>query len=146
MILAPHVLEHTDEDDFVEGPHGPGQIAAVIAEDDIYRQVRTEPSCEFVLRSRNRNPRHMTSIILSRMFGKRSPAATDVEDPITLFDAELSSDEIVFVVLGFIEAIGISPIGARIRHCRTEHLLEELVAHVIVGPSDLNRPVFGLEI
>lgn len=87
---------------------------------------------------RERDAERLDAVVLRGVADHATPAAADVEQPLTGLEVELAGDEVVLVLLRLLERrVGGGVDRAGIGHRRAEHHLVEAVGHVVVVVDDL---------
>ena len=125
-ILLANRFEHLDGDDHVEQATG----LPVIFEQDVGRALQPFAG-ELVLRGRNREPGEAMAV-RGGAFGKAAPTAADLQHRGTGFE-ELAQDALVFVALGFLQALGgIAEQAGGVGHALVEPERIEIVADVVM--------------
>ena len=89
---------------------------------------------------------HLATKLGRRIMGEASPAAPDIEHAIPRLKIQLPANQIVFVTLRLVQIICRVPVPAGIRHRRTQHILEKLIAKVVVYIGDFPGACAALQV
>ena len=131
---APHVLEHPDGADRVEGAVVEVPVVLDPEVHEAAHPCRLRPGrCHGPLGLRQRDADHLAAVGARSVDGHRTPPAAHVEEAHALGELELAGDQVQLAQLGDLERlVGLREHGAGVDHRGSEDLGVEGVGHVVV--------------
>ena len=136
------MLEHADRHDAIRLQ---AQLAVVL-QADVHIQPLAMPPRQFQLLRRNRHPGHLNPVMARSVSGQAAPAAADVQHMHAGCQAQFIADQPQLGFLSVLQRRSLFPIAAGILHMRVQHRQEQIVAQVVMAPTDPARPAWRLQI
>ena len=142
VVLIAHMFHNADGD----YPVILTRNLPVIFEFYLYRQTPAEFSAQFNLLPGDGYSGNLCPIFFCRIPGKCAPAAAQLQHGHSLFQVDLTADQVELGLLCLIQVAGFFPVSAGVDHSLIQHAPVEVIADVVVALTYLVGALFFLKI